>query len=231
MPARRVVAGRRAARSAFMALAFGWLTLVLVLVPGPDRAHAQERARSANTSDVTSTIVHYGMPAADLPPVLNTPTSTATVSPTVDPIATATPGAATATSTTKASATATDTALPSDNGSVGPQPTKVVFTQPTVGASDGGSGLAGFSSSDLGSNGLFIFTALGCVMGLLGLVAVLVTWTMLASDGWGPVVKVLLLGNRHGTRRVGPALPAARGGERAGKNAPAAMTRGRGGWR
>lgn len=91
--------------------------------------------------------------------------------------------------------------------------------------------MAGFSPADMSSNGLFVFTTLGCVMGLLGLLAVLVTWVTLVSDGWGPVLKALILGNRRGKRRFGRGSRAGRDDDRMGWSEPGPATRGGGGWR
>jgi hypothetical protein len=111
----------------------------------------------------------------------------------------------TATDTPAATATtpATDTpvpATPAPTDTSGPQPTRAVFSEPTLGATSG-SGPAGFSPGNLASYGLVIFTVLGCVLGVVGLIALAFTGLTLNSDGWGPLIKAVLLGNRRGKRR------------------------------
>jgi hypothetical protein len=75
-----------------------------------------------------------------------------------------------------------------------------VFSQPTLGATSG-SGPAGVSPDNLASYGLVVFTTLGCILGVVGLIAVAFTGLTLSSDGWGPLIKAVLLGNRRGKRR------------------------------
>jgi hypothetical protein len=73
--------------------------------------------------------------------------------------------------------------------------------QPGVGSSDSGGGIASFSPTQLTSSGLVIFTTLGCLLGVGGLAALAIGGISLVSDGWGPLLVVLLLGNRRGKRR------------------------------
>ena len=89
---------------------------------------------------------------------------------------------------------------------------------------------SGFSPSDLDSNGLTIFATLGCILGLIGLLALTIAWITLMSDGWGPMLKAVLLGNRRGKRRFNRQARAkgASGPKRGGSRSVANP---RGGWR
>jgi hypothetical protein len=144
-----------------------------------------------------------------------TPTNTPIPTPTDTPISAASPTAgATATTTPQGTATksaTTPTVAPTattdssggdsgGGGPVGPQPTRVNLGQPGVGSSDSGGGIAGFSPTQLTSNGLIIFTTLGCLLGVGGIAALAIGGISLVSDGWGPLLVVLLLGNRRGKR-------------------------------
>jgi hypothetical protein len=80
-----------------------------------------------------------------------------------------------------------------------PQPTRVNFSQPTVGAS------ARFDSPGItgapgGPNGLVIATITGCVTGLIALITTVIAFTVLRRGGYAPFLRLLLLGNRLGTR-------------------------------
>jgi hypothetical protein len=77
---------------------------------------------------------------------------------------------------------------------------------PTVGATaqptaDTASTSAGPTPITLTSNGLAIFTSLGCLLGVIGLLALVIAWITLVSDGWGPMLKALIVGNRRGRLR------------------------------
>jgi hypothetical protein len=103
--------------------------------------------------------------------------------------------------------TATTASSGNDNGNsggggpAGPQPTRVNLGQPGVGSSDSGGGISAFSPTQLTSSGLIIFTTLGCLLGVGGLAALAIGGISLVSDGWSPLLVVLLLGNRRGKRR------------------------------
>jgi hypothetical protein len=83
---------------------------------------------------------------------------------------------------------------------VGPQPTKVVFTQPTAGAGGGGP-LGGFSPTTFGSNGLLLATTSSCIVSLLGLIIAAIALSVLLRGGYGPFLRALLHGRRAGLAR------------------------------
>jgi hypothetical protein len=115
--------------------------------------------------------------------------------PTRTPRVTATP-----TETAEASKTVVPTREPTQpNSTAGPQPTRVNFSQPTVGAS------ARFDSPGItgapgGPNGLVIATITGCITGLIALITTVIAFTVLRRGGYAPFLRLLLLGNRLGTR-------------------------------
>jgi hypothetical protein len=135
------------------------------------------------------------------PTATNTPSATASATGT---------GTATASATVTKTATATATPAFNDNGggggygdgggatpANGAQPTKVVFSQPTGGSSDGGP-LQGLSPGAFGSNGLLIAMTMSCLVGVLGLGVAAVAITVLVRGGYGPFLKALLRGKRAG---------------------------------
>jgi hypothetical protein len=115
--------------------------------------------------------------------------------PTRTPRETATP-----TETAEATKTVAPTREPTQpNFTPGPQPTRVNFSQPTVGAS------ARFDSPGItgapgGPNGLVIATITGCITGLLALITTVIAFTVLRRGGYAPFLRLLLLGNRLGKR-------------------------------
>jgi hypothetical protein len=141
-----------------------------------------------------------------------TPTDT----PNGPPFPTRTPGdTATPTETAQATNTVAPTREPAQpNFTPGPQPTRVNFSQPTVGAS------ARFDSPGItgapgGPNGLVIATITGCITGLIALITTVIAFTVLRRDGYAPFLRLLLLGNRLGSRGQSRARPAqGRGGAR-----------------
>jgi hypothetical protein len=198
-PRRPAMSRRDAGR--VIVLAVGWFLLAATLLPRPAQAHL-----------VPATATIPVPPTATTAAPTNTPINTPTTAPTV--LATDTPISSSATNTPPPGATATATATqrPSSGGNnggnnggngggVGPQPTRVNLSQPTVGSSDSGAGISDFSPSKLASNGLFFLTTLGCVFGIAGIAALAIGGVSLVSDGWGPLLVVLLLGNRRGRRR------------------------------
>ena len=90
-----------------------------------------------------------------------------------------------------------------------------------------------FTPSDLTSPWMLVVSVLGCIFGLIGLGTVLVTWYLLVSDGWGPLVKAVLLGNRKGKRRFKHKEPGHSAGARqpASASMPASAMRQRESWR
>jgi len=115
--------------------------------------------------------------------------------PTRTPRVTATP-----TETAEATQTVVPTRAPTQpNSTAGPQPTRVNFSQPTVGAS------ARFDSPGItgapgGPNGLVIATITGCITGLIALITTVIAFTVLRRGGYAPFLRLLLLGNRLGMR-------------------------------
>jgi hypothetical protein len=113
----------------------------------------------------------------------------------------------TATATIEATQTAAPTRAPTQpNFTAGPQPTRVNFSQPTVGAS------ARFDSPGItgapgGPNGLVIATITGCITGLLALITTVIAFTVLRRGGYAPFLRLLLLGNRLGMRGQSRARP------------------------
>ena len=216
-PRRPAMSRRDAGR--VIVLAVGWFLLAATLLPRPAQAHPQLTANAPGTSAVrsdlqpltpTDTPTPTPTPASAATPT-NTPTNTPTPAPTA--LATDTPSSS-ATNTPPPGATATQRPSSGGNnggsnggnnggngGGVGPQPTRVNLSQPTVGSSDSGAGIADFSPSKLASNGLFFLTTLGCVFGIAGIAALAIGGVSLVSDGWGPLLVVLLLGNRRGRRQ------------------------------
>ncbi len=89
---------------------------------------------------------------------------------------------------------------------------------------------------DLTSNGLLIFTTIGCIFGVIGLLAVIIASITLVSDGWGPMLKAMIRGNRRGRLRFkrrggaasGDARRAPRSDPRGGGTSDYRQDRGRG---
>lgn len=198
-PVRRGAIGGRARQLVVLVIALGWFMLALALTPGSASALARGMA-------TTTLAQHLAQPtpcSTDTPTPILLPTPCPTTPPATPPTATATSAPA-ATATPKP--TATTAAPPPQNGggpppsTGGPQPTRVILSQPTLGDSAQG-GVSEFSPANLTSNGIFIFSTLGCVLGVLGLIGLVIAWITLVSDGWGPLLKALLLGNRRGKRR------------------------------
>jgi len=181
----------RIQRAVVLLIATSWL-LALVIAAGGSSVFA------AGSSALV-------LPAAS-PPTTD-PTAPPTASATDSATATATATAsATATTSPQPSATATSPAAATDtpppdqgifNPNTGPQPTKVVFAQPTVGA--GASGAGGvLDPAAFGSNGLLLAASMSCVVAILGLIIVVVALYVLLHGGYGPFLRALLLGKRAG---------------------------------
>jgi hypothetical protein len=155
---------------------------------------------------------HSAINSADTP----TPTDT----PKGPPFPTRTPRE-TATATGEATSTVTPTRAPTQtNFTPGPQPTRVNFSQPTVGAS------ARFESPGItgapgGPNGLVIATITGCITGLIALITTVIAFTVLRRGGYAPFLRLLLLGNRAGMR--GQSRARATRGRGNARRAPGAM--------
>lgn len=200
---------RRARLRALILLGAGcWLFLVALVLLVPQVSAASPSNKSA-TAPGTPTVTDTPTPI--LPPLLptNTPVVTA-------PAATATPSGPKPTATPSGpKPTATATQAPASNGGgsnggnyggnggsdgSGPQPTKVVLSQPTV--SDGAnSPLQGLTSSGFASNGLLLSTVLGCIVAVLGIITAAVSLFVLLQGGYGPFLRALWLGKRAGKQR------------------------------
>ena len=208
--------------------ALSWLVLALALLPHPQstRAAALGPAHFATPDPAATTTT----PASTSPPATNTPAPTTTTAATTTVTTTATAAAATTTATATAPVTSGgggNNGGGNDGGGVpGPQPTRVILSQPTIGVSASG-GVSDFSPSGMNSYVLLMLSTLGCVFGIGGLIAAVVTWYMLVNQGWGPMIKAVLLGNRRGQRRFGGAS----GNAYAERSAPVPAYRDRGGWR
>lgn len=177
--AERVLRRRRALVSC--ALAILWLVVLGVgalALGGSPTAQAHGAVNGAVNAPPTPTDTPgSGPPPTRTPRVTATPTQTAEATKTVAP-----------------------TREPTQpNFTPGPQPTRVNFSQPTVGAS------ARFDSPGItgapgGPNGLVIATITGCITGLIALITTVIAFTVLRRGGYAPFLRLLLLGNRLGTR-------------------------------
>jgi hypothetical protein len=174
--AERVSRRRRALASC--ALAILWLVTLGVGALAMGNAQTAQAHRAINNANSpTPTDTPGGPPPTRTPRVTATPTETAEATKTVAP-----------------------TRAPTQpNFTPGPQPTRVNFSQPTVGAS------ARFDSPGItgapgGPNGLVIATITGCITGLIALIMTAIAFTVLRRDGYAPFLRLLLLGNRLGTR-------------------------------
>jgi hypothetical protein len=106
----------------------------------------------------------------------------------------------TATATAEATNTAVPTRAPTQpNFTAGPQPTRVNFSQPTVGASARFDS-PGITGAPHGPNGLVIATITGCITGLIALITTVIAFTVLRRGGYGPFLRTLLLGKRAAKR-------------------------------
>lgn len=117
------------------------------------------------------------------------------------PDATATP---IATGTPTATSAATDTPAPvaTQPGSVsGPQPTKVSFAQPTIGASGSGGPIS--ASGGITSSGLLIAALLSCGVTIMGVIIAAIALTKLLRGGYGPFLKNLVLYSKRRMKRQG----------------------------
>lgn len=116
-----------------------------------------------------------------------------------------------------ATSVATATATSADTGGgyqgSGPQPTRVVVAIATAGAGGPG-GLQALSPAAFGSNGLLVAMTLSCVIAILGLVIAVIAMNVLIRTGYGPFLRVLLLGNRAEGRAFSDV---SQGGRRAGR--------------
>lgn len=160
-----------------------------------------------------------GTPAAQAHSAVNNATPPPTDTPDA-PTPTRTPRE-TATATADVTKTAAPTRAPTQsNFTPGPQPTRVNFSQPTVGAS------ARFESPGItgapgGPNGLVIATITGCITGLIALITTVIAFTVLRRGGYAPFLRLLLLGNRAGMR--GRSRTSATRGRGNARRAPGAM--------
>ena len=163
-------------RSALLVIVGVWLALIVGVVA---QAHGAALAGSAPSSAFATRV------ATNTPGI--TPTDTPTVTATPQVTASATPFGT-------PSDTPTDTpTVYVNSGTAGPQPTKLVLSQPTVGS--GGGGFGG-GAAGLGDSSMFIAVILGCVTSVLGIVIGGVALLALIRNGYGPFLRALLLGKR-----------------------------------
>lgn len=177
-----------------------WLLILFTCIADPlPISAASAQARSLAPTPTAT------LPISPIPTNILTPTVTPTGG-----------GKPTATTTVGPTATgaATATATPADTGGdgggyqgSGPQPTRVVLAQPTAGVG-GDSGVQGLSPAAFGSNGLLVATTLSCVIAMLGLIVAVIALSVLIRTGYGPFLRVLLLGNRAGRGSRSEVLPA-----------------------
>ncbi len=181
-----------------LAAALGLLTLACVCVAAMQLTPAGDVHAARLVNDVALDDTPTATP--DTSPPTATPTATHTSRrPTPTPTAgqTATPGA---------TATKTPAAAGNNNGgggatngggdtSSGPQPTKVVLSQPTVGTGGGGP-LGAFNVASNGANGVWIASLLGCFTAVLGILVAAVALSVLVRGGYGPFLRALALGPR-----------------------------------
>lgn len=202
-------------RALLVAIALAWVALLFALLPGARPAPAQARALHQ--------VAAMNQPTTGKPSVTSTPTTAPADSPTAPPASTATAVPPTAT----ASSGSTQS---SGGGSQAPTPitTRIDLSQPTLGTTNS-TITSTFTPSNLASNGLAIFTALGCIVGVIGLLAVGITWITLVSDGWGPLLKAVVRGNRRGKLRFTRKGAERRVAKR--EQAPVSASRSRDGWR
>lgn len=191
-----MVGGRRrgnttriACRPLLMLVAGVWLALALAIVFSAQSsraaAHAQTLFNPLGSVTPTSTEIPT---ATKTPKATDTPTPSGTATATTTAVATDTP-------------TATDTGAGNTGGSVsGPQPTKVSFAQPTIGASGGGGPVG--ASGGVTSSGLLIATLLSCGVTIMGIIIAAVALTKLVRGGYGPFLKALLPFSKRRMKRA-----------------------------
>jgi hypothetical protein len=176
-----------------------------------------------SAGDVRAARLLGDVPLAQSPSPIGTPTTTG---PTATPKATQPGRKPTPTPTRTPARQPTATPVPPGNSGggggapggggspSGPQPTKVVLSQPTVGASNGGA-LQGLNPASNGANGVWIASLLGCVTAVLGILVAATALSVLVRGGYGPYLRIMLLGARAGKRGdAGRALARARGRSR-----------------
>jgi len=191
-----------------LAVACGWLLLVLSVLVSPS-VFAFGATLAPSPTDTPPVCVSCTTPTpTDTPTIAATKTRTPTV--TISPTATAT-------SAGGGNGGGGGGGNQGGGGPAGPNVTRVVYSQATVGASDNGP-LQGLTPSALGDNGLLLASTLGCVVGLLGIIIGAIALMVLVRGGYGPFLKALLRGKRAGRKRgkqnetgVAPAWSGAQG--------------------
>lgn len=174
--AKRMSRYRRAL--ATCALAVLWLTIVAI---GALATGGAPSALAHGASNLTQQSIPLHSPAA-----------------TGSPEGTATP--VDGTPTAGATRTASPTRAPTKSSfTPGPQPTRVSFSQPTVGASArfDSPGIAGAPD---GPSGLVIATITSCITALLALITTVIAFSVLRRGGYAPFLRTLLLGKRAAKR-------------------------------
>ncbi len=195
----------RRARPLVLLLAAGWLALMLLVCVGASAVGIASASPPLGnpTSSCTPTPPATACPTPSDTPT-NTPTAataTSTISATATPTGTGSTPTVTATDTPTATGGQTGGGYTSDgNQNGGAQPTKVVLAQPTV-SSGSDSPLGSLSPGAISSNGLLLATSLSCVVAILGLIVAVIAMSRLINGGYGPFLKVLVLGKRAGGPR------------------------------
>ncbi|HLZ24833.1 MAG TPA: hypothetical protein VKQ30_22155 [Ktedonobacterales bacterium] len=193
-------------RALVLAIACGWLLLVLSALVSP----AVFAFGSVNLPKIPAGASSVCPPCLLTVSITLSPTATPTVTPTATPT-----GAATPTPGASPTATATATTAPNGGGGgggggggqgggggpAGPNVTRVVYSQATVGTNDN-SPLQGITPSAFGSNGLLLASTLSCVVAILGVIIAAIALLVLVRGGYGPFLKALLGGKRAGRKRA-----------------------------
>ncbi len=179
------------------ALALLWLALLTIGALAAGKAPTAQ-AHGAGASGTQSIAWPGGPRGTDTP--TDTPTATATRTRPVTPTAEITSTVAPTRAPTQAPFTP------------GPQPTRVTFSQPTVGASArfDSPGIAGAPD---GPNGMVIATIASCITAVLAIITTVIAFSVLRRGGYAPFLRLLLLGGKRGQARRG-ASRARRGGRR-----------------
>lgn len=186
-------------KALMLAVACGWLLLVLMVIVSPPASAFRSITfsnRLVTTSPTDTPVPPTNTPTpTSIPASTATPTDTPTSTATIAPIATATP---------PPDASGGGSGGGSNDGGgggpAGPPVTRVVFSQPTIGANSD-SPLQGLTPSAFGSNGLLLAGTLSCVVALLGMIIAAIALLVLIRGGYGPFLKALLRGKRAGGTR------------------------------
>ncbi len=165
------------------ALTILWLAVLAIGALAVNGTQAAQ-AHGANALRQQSSAM-IGAETPTNPPQASTPTAT-------DGAVTPTLGATRTVSATRAPTRSSFTP--------GPQPTRVNFSQPTVGAVTRFDS-PGITGAPDGPNGMVIATITSCVTALLAIITTVIAFTVLRRGGYAPFLRLLLLGARGGQAR------------------------------